>query len=237
MSTVFNVDYDLMHQWMGHPSKDVLSQARRHTEKFPQGIMFPKEQPICQGCAEAKMHMPSFEDSTSQASREFELIHSDLKELPITLYHQYKYFVTFLDDYSSHCWVILLKKKSDTLSAIDTFLAMVRTQHSVLVKEFMTDAGGEYKSIDLQNKFKSLGIITCTSVPHMHQQDGCAERLNQTLMEKAQAMRFVAYIPQNWWEFAVEYVVYVYNCTLIRRLAWHTPFEVLDSRKPDISHL
>ena len=84
---------------MGHPLKDVLSQARRHTEKFPMGITFPKEQPICRGCTEAKMHMPPFEDSTSRASSKFELIHSDLKELPITSYHKYKYFVTFLDDY------------------------------------------------------------------------------------------------------------------------------------------
>src|ERR1700678_4304578 len=56
-------------------------------------------------------------------------------------------------------------------------------------------------------------------------------------MEKAQAMHFVACPPQNWWEFAVEYAVHVYNCTPVRHLAWHTPFEVLNSNKPDISHL
>ena len=43
MSTIFNIDYDLMHRRMGHPSKDVLSQVRRHTQKFPTGITFPKE--------------------------------------------------------------------------------------------------------------------------------------------------------------------------------------------------
>ena len=101
----------------------------------------------------------------------------------------------------------------------------------------MTDAGGEYKSIDLQNKFKNLGIITRTSVPHMHQQNGRAERLNRTLMEKAQAMRFVACLPQNWWEFAVEYAVHVYNRTPVRHLSWRTPFEELNGKKPDISHL
>ena len=114
---------------------------------------------------------------------------------------------------------------------------MVRTQHNVLVKEFMTDAGGEYKSIDLQNKFKHLGIISCTSVPHMHQQNGRAERLNLTLMEKAQPMRFVSCLPQNWWEFSVEYAVHVYNRTPVKCLAWRTPFEVLNGKKPDILHL
>ena len=160
IQTVFNADYELMHKRMGHPSRDVLKQARRHTDKFPSELMFPPTDSICRGCAEAKMHMPTFEDSTSRASRSFELIHSDLKELPITSYHKYKYFVTFLDDYSSHCWVICLRKKSDTIDAIKSFLAMVRTQHGVLVKEFMTDAGGEYKSIDLRDLFDELGIQT-----------------------------------------------------------------------------
>ena len=138
------------------------------------------------------MHLQPFVDSVSRASRSFELIHSDLKELPTISYHKYKYFVTFLDDYSSHCWVILLKQKSDTIRAIDDFLALVRTQHNALVKQFMTDAGGEYKNFNLSNKFKELGISHQMSIPHMHQQNERAERLNRTLIEKAQALRFEA---------------------------------------------
>jgi transposase InsO family protein len=193
MSTIFAVDFDLMHRRMGHPSNDVLRKAVKHTDNFPREVVFPdlrSNQPICRGCAEGKMHLQPFEDSTSRASRSFELIHSDLKELPVILYHKYKYFVTFLDHYSSYCWVVLMRKKSDTAQAIDNFLSMVRTQHSTLVKEFMTDAGGEYKSLDLRDKFKQMGILNRTSVPHMHQQNGRAERLNRTLIEKAQAMRF-----------------------------------------------
>ena len=87
------------------------------------------------------MHLQPFVDSVSRASKSFELIHSDLKELPTISYHKYKYFVTFLDDYSSHCWVVLLKQKSDTLRAIDDFLALVQTQHNALVKQFMTNTG------------------------------------------------------------------------------------------------
>ena len=146
---------------MGHPSRDVLRQATRHTENFPKEIQFPvgsSNHPICRGCAEGKMHLQPFADSVSWASRSFELIHSDLKELPTISYHKYKYFMTFLDDYSSHCWVVLLKQKSDTLCAINDFLALVRMQHNALVKQFMTDTGGEYKNFNLSKKFKELGI-------------------------------------------------------------------------------
>ena len=145
--------------------------------------------------------------------------------------------MTFLDDYSSHCWVVLLKQKSDTLHAIDDFLALVRMQHNALVKQFMTDAGGEYKSFNLSNKFKELGISHQMSVPHMHQQNGRAERLNRTLIEKAQALCFEACLPQSYWEFSVEFTVHVYNRTPVKCIVWRTPFEVLNSTKPNISHL
>ena len=186
LSTIFAIDYDLWHRWMGHPSKDVLSQARCHIKNFPKDLASPpSDVPICRGCAEGKMHLQPFEDSTSRASRPFELIHSDLKELPVLSYHHFKFFVTFLDDYTSHSWIVLLKKKSDMARAIDDFLAMIHTQYTCIVKTFMTDAGGEYKSLDLSCKLKELGILSRTSVPHMHQQNGRAERLNKTLIEKA----------------------------------------------------
>ena len=47
---IYAVDYDLMHWRMGHPSRDVLRQATRHTKNFPKEIQFPvghSNQPIC----------------------------------------------------------------------------------------------------------------------------------------------------------------------------------------------
>ena len=101
----------------------------------------------------------------------------------------------------------------------------------------MTDAGGEYKNFNLSNKFKELGISHQMSVPHMHQQNGRAECLNRTLIEKAQALRFDACLPQSYWEFSVEFTVHVYNRTPVKHIAWRTPFEVLNGKIPDISHL
>lgn len=71
----------------------------------------------------------------------------------------------------------------------------------------------------------------------MPQQNGRAERFNRTLMEKAQALHFDACLPQNWWEFAVEYAVHVYDRTPLRHLKWRTPFEELNKAKSDVSHL
>jgi transposase InsO family protein len=39
------------------------------------------------------------------------------------------------------------------------------------------NTGGEFKSNELRTFLKELGINILTSVPHMHQQNGHAERL------------------------------------------------------------
>ena len=149
------------------------------------------------------MHLNTFSDSTSCATTLFDLVHSDLKELPVLSYHHYKFFITFLDDFTSYCWISLLQKKSDASDAIDSFLTLVKNQHQTTVKEFMTDASSEYKSLDLWDKLRKQGIMIRTSVPHMHQQNGHAEHLNRTLIEKAQALHFTACLPPNWWNFVL----------------------------------
>ena len=52
----------------------------------------------------------------------------------------------------------------------------------------------------------------------VHQQNGRAERLNRTLLEKAQSMRLEACLPDSWWEFAFATATHVYNHTPIKRL-------------------
>ena len=161
----------------------------------------------------------------------------DLKALPVISYHKYKYFITFLDDYTSFGWLAMLKSKSDSNNAIRHFVAMAKNQYQSNIGAFMTDFGGEFKSLDLIDFFKDLGIEIRTSVPHMHQQNGRAERFNRTIMEKAQAMRLDACLPQSWWEFAVLHAVHLYNRTPVRRIDWKTPYEKLKCKVPDVSHL
>ena len=56
-------------------------------------------------------------------------------------------------------------------------------------------------------------------------------------MDKGEAMRHDACLPQSWWEFSFEHAAHVYNRTPMRRLEWRTPYELLHGSKPDISHL
>jgi transposase InsO family protein len=181
-------DYDLLHRHLGHPSKDVLSNAKSKIKGFPQDLQIPTDMPVCPGCAQGKMPASSHPPSATRAKATFEHIHSDLKSFPVESYHKYKYFVSFLDDFSLFTWIVLLWDKVSAILALKQFLAMVRNQYNTTIKEWMSDAGGEYKSGTFLKTLKDVGISIKQSAPHTPQQNGCAECLMHTLMDKAQSI-------------------------------------------------
>jgi len=234
---IYLVDYDLMHRRLGHPSKDVMTHARRNVNGFPKSVTIPSQSPVCPGCAQGKMPASAHPPSDTRATAPFERIHSDLKSFPVVSYHKYKYFVSFIDDFTSYAWIVLLRDKASAITALKQFMAMASNQYNARIKEWMSDAGGEYKSDAFIRTLKDAGIKILQSAPHTPQQNGRAERFMRTVMDKAQAMRLEACIPQSWWEFAVLHATHCYNRMPIKRLKWETPYAALNGQIPDISHL
>jgi hypothetical protein len=101
----------------------------------------------------------------------------------------------------------------------------------------MSDAGSEYKSDVFLKTLKDAGITVIQSTPHMPQQNGHTEHFMRTIMDKAQAMRLEACLPQSWWEFAVNHAAHCYNRTPMSCINWQTPYQLLNNEIPDISHL
>src|SRR6266702_2320040 len=236
-SSIYNVDYDLMHRRLGHRSKEVLRHAKDNTKGFPKGIKIPTTTGLCPGCAQGKMPAASHPPSNTRAKARFQRIHSNLKSFPVLSYHKYKYFIVFFDDYTSFAWITLLRDKASAITALKQWLALIENQFNATIKEWMSDAGGKYKSGAFIKHLKDAGITVLQSAPHMPQQNGHAERFMRTIMDKAQAMRLDACLPQSWWEFAVNHAAHCYNRTPISCLKWQTPYYLLNNEIPDISHL
>jgi IS30 family transposase len=152
-----------------------------------------------------------YPSSSTRATSAFELIHSDLKEVTVGSYHRNHYFVTFIDDYSSHTWITLLRKKSDAHQAMLTFKATVETQYNAKIRRWRFDGGGEF--LRLEDHIKKLRIEVEKSLPHEQQQNGRAERFNRTIWDKAQSLHFDACLRNSWWEFCVEHALHFYNRT------------------------
>jgi len=236
VESVFTTDYDLLHRRRGHPSKDMQKQTQQHTAGLPD-VKIPCKMPICPGCALGKMSQQPFTSLGKRATHPLDKIHSDLKSFPIESYHRWKYFISFIDDNTSFAWVQFLCNKASAVSALRNFLAMIKSQYGKTIKEWMSDAGGEYKSAAFLKALKEQGIKVLQSAPHTPQQNGHTEHFNHTIMDKAEAMQHEACLSDSWWEFAVEQAVHLYNHTSMARLNHETPFYRMEGGIPDMSHL
>ena len=233
---VSSILFSIAHCHFAHPSLEVLRQIPKNM-LLPPNFDVPKEIPVCPGCAKGKMTQRSFPPTLRCASKPFELIHSDLKSFPTVSYHKYHYIIFFLDNYTSSGWLTCLSAKSAAISATCQFLAAVKTQYTIYVQQWMSDAEEEYKSDVFDLILKNKGIKILQSALHTLQQNSHTERFIQTIMKKSETMRLDASLPNSWWEFSVEHAYHVYNRTLMRCLNWQTPSQVLTEIQPSVDHL
>ncbi len=122
--------------------------------------------PVCPGCAQGKMPLQAHLPSESHASAPFEKVHSDLKSFPVSSYHKYKYFVSFIYDFTSYAWVVCLCTKGAAIGALKQFITLINNQFGTTIKEWMSDVGGEYKSEVFISTLKDCSICILQSAPY-----------------------------------------------------------------------
>ena len=235
--TVRSISHDTWHQRFAHASDIVLSKLPMCSN--PQ-ITLPykrEDEHVCPGCALGKQTQKPFHPNPKRATKIGELTHSDLLEMPSLSYHKFKWIMTFLDDYSSAASIVLLRNKTEATKHLKSYVTKIEASNNVKCQRFRTDNGGEYMSNELKDFLIERGIVHETTTPYAHQQNGRAERLNRTLLEKSQAIRLHACVPESFWDYATITTVHVYNRTPMRRIEWKTPFEMFEGRKPNMNHL
>jgi histone deacetylase 1/2 len=122
-----------------------------------------------------------------------ELIHSDVWDPAHVSSGGYKYYVSFVDDYSPFCWIYLLKNKSDVEQVFYAFQAHVERLLNTKIKAVQSDWGGEYQR--LHRHFQRTGISHRVPYPHTSQQNGIAERKHRHLVETGLALLAHSSIP------------------------------------------
>ena len=103
-------------------------------------------------------------------------------------YQKFKYTITFYVNFTSHAGTMALHSKAAAITATKDFLEMVHVQHNVHVIGWMSDAGGEYKSDLFDRALLEKEIKMYQSAPWTPMQNGHAERLGCTLMDKVESM-------------------------------------------------
>ena len=127
---------------------------------------------ICNACQQARCHKLPFPLSTSTSSAPLNLIFSDVWGPAVTSVGGYKYYVSFIDDFSKFTWIYPLKNKSDVFHVFLCFQKHVERLLNAKILCFQSDWGGEYQK--LYKYFEEIGIKHQVSCPYTHQQNGSA---------------------------------------------------------------
>ena len=131
----------------------------------------------------------SFPSGGKRAKHILELVHSDVfGPLSVPSLGKFVYYVSFIDEFSRNTWIYFLKKKSEVFDRFKEFKALVENQTEKKIKVLMTDNGGEFCSKEFEEFCKKCGIARQKTTPYTPQQNGVAERMNKTLMERARSM-------------------------------------------------
>jgi transposase InsO family protein len=92
--------------------------------------------------------------------------------------------VSFTDDATQETQLYLLKTKSEVFTVYKRFEAWVKTRMSRPIKVLHMDQGGEYMSENFHTHLADTGTKHHLTVHDTPEQNGIAECLNLTLMDK-----------------------------------------------------
>jgi hypothetical protein len=95
-----------------------------------------------------------------------------------------------------------------------------------------TDNGGEFCENEFEELCKKCGIERQKTTPYTPQENGVAERMNMTLMEKSRSMLSGAELGHEFWAEAVGTTCYLVNRSPSSVLDDKTPHEVWTGKKP-----
>ncbi|GLI66230.1 hypothetical protein VaNZ11_009969 [Volvox africanus] len=192
---------------------------------------------ICEPCIYAKQTRGPFPSTGHKAAKPLGLIHLDVcGPMPETSIGGSRYVTTLLDDCTGFSTVAFTDTKDAVRKKVKIMIEALENMTGRRVKEARTDRGTEFLNTVLGAYFGEKGIIHGTTVGYSPEQNGAAERLNRTLLEKTRAMLAESGLPQKLWAEAMATANLLRNVSPVVG-ASVTPHEAFMGVKPDISHL
>ncbi|GJX23727.1 retrovirus-related pol polyprotein from transposon TNT 1-94 [Tanacetum coccineum] len=222
------------HQKLGHMSEQGMKILVKR--KLIPGLT-KVSLPFCEYCVISKQHRLKFKASNSRSVSVLELVHSDVWQAPVQSLGGAKYFVSFIDDYSRRCWVYPIKKKSDVFEVFKVYKARVELDSGTKIKCLRTDNGGEYIGDEFDLFCRQDGIKRRFTTAYTPQQNGVAERMNRTLLERARTMLETASLGKSFWAEAVNTACYVINRSPSTAVELKTPIEMWTGKPVNYSDL
>jgi hypothetical protein len=205
---------DQWHRRLGYHAFQVVERVVREFNLPYQQEM--NKDLVCGSFQQAKGHQLPYPKSTSVSTHLLELVFSDVWGHAPESVGRYKYYVTFVDDYSKFTWIYLIKFKSKVFQKLHEFQYLVEHLFNRAIITMQSDWGGEYER--LNSFFTKMDINHQVSCPHAHQQNGVVERKHRHIIEVGLSLLAGASMPLKFWDEA-----FIAATSLIKR----TPSKVI----------
>jgi transposase InsO family protein len=225
---------ELWHKRLGHMSEKGM-QLLAKKELLPGMKGTPLK--TCVHCLAGKQNRVAFRKFSTRKPNVLDLVHSDVcGPLKVRSHGGALYFVTFIDDHSRKLWVYALKTKDQVLDVFKHFQAKVERETGKKLKCVRSDNSGEYLG-PFDEYCRSQGIKHQKTVKKTPQQNGVAERMNRTLVERMRCMLSHAKLPRSFWGEAMMTAVDLINLSPSVPLNGEVPEKIWSGKNVSYDHL
>ena len=194
--------------------------------------------PSCAICSKANIKRSPFPQKAShRATRVLERIHCDICGPLPPSYASYHYFILFIDCFSRFTSLYLMKSRDEAPDLFMQFRSAAETFTGEQIRLLRVDNAPELIRGRLQAHCISHGIAYEKTVPDSPNQNGVAERSNQTLACMTRAMLLDADLSSWFWPFAIQTAVHIKNRVPHSNLPNHTtPYQLWYHEKPNLAY-
>ena len=223
-------------RWLGHVGDAILEKLAAGHSVRGVTIKGDQERSFCEGCAKGKAsHMRPQALNEIRATGRCGIVHRDvLGPVSIESLTGKRFMISFTDDMTQCSQVYFMNSISEALDKFKEYQASVEGISGELIGVLHTD---EYMSREFKRYLVHQKIEHEEACAHSPEQNGVAERLNRTLMEKARPMVAHAGVGKAFWAAAVHTANYLKNTTPTKALGMKTPYEAWYGKQPDLSNL
>jgi transposase InsO family protein len=223
----------LFHRRCGHTS--YLPELGALDVGVPKGLKLKHK---CGVCQLVKNKRVSFTKPVSRnlKLKPFEEMHMDLGDVSIVSVGGMRWYMICTCRTTRWRFIYFLPRKSDVVAALDELLGDIHSRRGDL-KYIHTDTGSEFVGAPTEKWARDYGVQILPGGPYAPEQNGIAERSNQTVFQCASACRRYAGLDTDMWVPSMCHAVYLCNRIPTSALGGTTPFYALNGYHCDLSHI
>lgn len=228
---------ELWHRRYAHINTHIIKRTCRN--KSARGLPDLKRNGYsCETCKINKFRRVSFKTiGRTRSKKPLELLHMDMwGPAEVTGRNGERYFLSIIDDYSKKTSLYPLTEKSKVFEVFKRHVTQAERSLDCRVKSIRTDNGREFDNASFDAFCKEHGIRHEFTNTYTPEQNGIAERYNQTVLNGARTILDESGLGRKFWPEAALYFTYTWN-RVCHKHQQKTACELYRGTRPSVNHL